>query len=91
MLLLILQLKITDMIEVAVSVKANLNLHNYEDAVADFKVVLELDPQNKAAKNQMAIASHKIKEIRDKEKKTYAGMFDRFASADAKVCDNLQN
>lgn len=69
---------------------ANLNLHNYEDAVADFKVVLELDPQNKAAKNQMAIASHKIKEIRDKEKKTYAGMFDRFASADAKKAETLK-
>lgn len=66
-----------------------MNLHNYEDAVADFKAVVELDPQNKAAKNQMAIASHKIKQIRDKEKKTYAGMFDRFASADAKVCETI--
>jgi FKBP-type peptidyl-prolyl cis-trans isomerase len=63
---------------------ANLNLQNYEEAIADFKSVLEIDPDNKAAKNQIAIAGHKIKQIRLKEKQTYAGMFQKFAAIDAK-------
>lgn len=69
---------------------ANLNLRNYEDSVADFKAVLEMDPENKAAKNQLAIATHKIKQIRENEKKTYAGMFEKFANEDVKKAEKLQ-
>lgn len=69
---------------------ANLNLRNYEDALADFKAVLDLDPDNKAAKNQLAIAAHKIKQIKENEKKTYAGMFEKFADEDAKKAEKLQ-
>lgn len=65
-------------------------MRNYEDSVADFKAVLEMDPGNKAAKNQLAIAAHKIKQIRENEKKTYAGMFEKFANEDVKVCSHWQ-
>ena len=43
----------------------------------DFAKVLELDPDNKAAKNKVAICLHQIKAQRDKEKRTFANMFDR--------------
>jgi tetratricopeptide (TPR) repeat protein len=63
---------------------ANLNLQNFDEALHDFKAVLEVDPENKAAKNQIVITNHKIKQIRDREKQTYAGMFQKFAARDAK-------
>ena len=63
-----------------------MNLHDYPNAIEDFLEVLSIDPKNKAAKNQIAIANAKVQQIKDKEKKTYAGMFQRFADADAKVC-----
>jgi len=67
--------------------QANLNLQNFDEAMHDFRAVLEVDPDNKAAKNQLAITSHKIKQIHNREKQTYAGMFDKFAEIDAKVSD----
>jgi len=70
---------------VCLGVQANLNLQNFEEALRDFKAVLEVDPENKAAKNQIVITNHKIKQIRDREKQTYAGMFQKFAERDAKV------
>jgi len=65
--------------------KANLNLQNFDEAVRDFKAVLEIDPDNKAAKNQLAITNHKVKQIHNREKQTYAGMFQKFAEIDTKV------
>lgn len=56
----------------------------YHIAKQDFSRVLELDPENKAAKNKVAICQHQIKAQRDKEKRTFANMFDRFAQIDAK-------
>jgi len=63
-------------------------LQNFDEAVLDFKAVLELDPDNKAAKNQLAITNHKIKQIHNREKQTYAGMFQKFAEIDARVSDD---
>jgi len=65
--------------------QANLNLQNFDEAMRDFKAVLDVDPENKAAKNQLAITAHKIKQIHNREKQTYAGMFQKFAEIDAKV------
>jgi hypothetical protein len=62
-----------------------MDMHDYTEAIVDFQRVIEVDPDNKAAKNQIAVANTKIKQIFDKEKKTYAGMFQKFAAADAKV------
>lgn len=61
-------------------------MQNFDEAVQDFKAVLEVDPDNKAAKNQLTITFHKVKQIRDREKQKYAGMFEKFAEMDAKVC-----
>ena len=62
-----------------------MNVRDYEDAIADFKSVLNLDSNNKAAKNQIIIATQRIKEEKEKERKTYAGMFQKFVQSDNKV------
>jgi len=64
--------------------EALFNLNDHELAKRDFTKVLELDPENKAARNKVAICQHQIKAQRDKEKRTFANMFDRFAQIDAK-------
>ena len=46
-------------------------------AKRDFAKVLEVDPENKAAKNKITMCQHHIKAQRDKEKRTFANMFDR--------------
>ena len=65
--------------------QANFGLQDYEEAVADFKAVLEIEPSNKAAKNQLILCQQKLKQIKESEKKKYAGMFQKFADIDTKV------
>ena len=65
--------------------QCNLATNEYKDALADFQKVLELEPTNKAAQNQIQICKHKIKEANDKEKKLYANMFTKLAAADKEV------
>lgn len=60
------------------------NKADYDLAKQDFERVVELDPQNKAAKNQVTVCVRKMKQIKEKEKKLYAGMFQKFAEADSK-------
>lgn len=64
--------------------QARLALKDYEAASEDFKRVRALDPANKAAVTQFNACQEKIKEFRMKEKKTFYGMFDKFAKIDAK-------
>jgi len=64
--------------------EANIQLNDLDAAIEDFKDCLEIDPENKAAKNKIVQCKQLIKNKRDKEKKTYAKMFDRFAEADAR-------
>lgn len=47
--------------------------------------VLEIDPQNKAAMNQVTVCKRVVKESHDKEKKLYANMFTKFANVDKEV------
>lgn len=54
------------------------------EAKKDFEKVIELEADNKAAKNKVALCKHKIKEYKAAEKKTYCNMFDKFAQIDAK-------
>ncbi len=54
-------------------------------ALSDFKKVLDIEPENKAAKNQVIICQQKIKQQREEEHKRYGGMFEKFAQMDAKV------
>lgn len=44
-----------------------------------------LEPDNKAALNQITLCKADIKKQNDKEKRMYANMFSKFAEADAKV------
>lgn len=45
----------------------------------------ELEPENKAAINQITICKQEIKKENDREKQLYANMFTKFADADKKV------
>ena len=70
--------------------EALFNLNDHHLAKQDFVKVLELDPENKAAKNKVTLCQHQIKAQRDKEKRTFANMFDRFAEIDAKKEENAR-
>lgn len=60
------------------------SLQEFEDAISDFKTCLEIDPNNKAAKNQLAVAQQDMKKYMAAEKQRYSGMFSKFASIDSK-------
>ncbi|KAG7454481.1 hypothetical protein MATL_G00260210 [Megalops atlanticus] len=59
-------------------------MKEFERARADFQKVLQLYPANKAAKAQVAVCQRQIKEQREKDKRLYANMFQKFAERDAK-------
>jgi len=67
--------------------EAFIALNEHELARLDFQKVLELDPENKAAKNKVTICAHEIKTIKEKEKKTFANMFEKFAQIDARKAE----
>ena len=54
-------------------------------AKVDFEGVLKIEPNNKAASNQVLICNQKIKEQKKNEKKIYANMFEKFAEIDKQV------
>lgn len=62
-----------------------MSLQEFDDAIADFKRCLEIAPDNKAAKNQILLTQQAMKKQQEAEKRRYAGMFQKFASIDAKV------
>ncbi|XP_077994137.1 peptidyl-prolyl cis-trans isomerase FKBP4-like [Glandiceps talaboti] len=64
---------------------ARVNQSEFELAEKDFKKVLELAPNNKAARNQLTLVSQKIKAQKEKEKKIYGNMFAKFAEQDARA------
>jgi len=64
--------------------EAQLALNDCDAARADFERCLELDPENKAARNKVAMCAQRIKQQKEKEKKTFANMFDKFAAIDKK-------
>ena len=59
-------------------------LNEHSLAKADFSTVVRLDPDNKAAKNRVALCLNELKKQKEKEKRTFANMFDKFAQIDAK-------
>lgn len=54
-------------------------------AADDFKTLLTVEPNNSAAKSQLAVCNKVLKEQLQKEKKIYANMFDKFAKMDTQV------
>lgn len=65
--------------------QAHLALISPEIALKDFNKVLEIEPKNTAAANQIVVCNKVIKQQLAKEKKLYANMFDKFAKKDKQV------
>ncbi|XP_034270607.1 peptidyl-prolyl cis-trans isomerase FKBP5 [Pantherophis guttatus] len=64
--------------------EARLLMNEFELAKCDFQRVLEVNPQNKAAKSQITMCQKKTKEHNERDRKIYANMFKKFAERDAK-------
>jgi FK506-binding protein 4/5 len=64
--------------------EAYISLKDYEKAKEDYARCLALDrADNKAAHNKVALCNRHLKAQREKERKTFANMFDKFAKIDA--------
>lgn len=65
--------------------QAHLTLGEIEKALEDFEHVHQIEPENKAAINQIAVCKQKIKQYQNEEKKRYQNMFSKFATQDGTV------
>ena len=61
-----------------------MKLSDHNLARADFQACLDLDPNNKAAKNKVTLCMAEMRKQKEREKKTFANMFDKFAARDTK-------
>ncbi|XP_036922872.1 peptidyl-prolyl cis-trans isomerase FKBP5-like [Sturnira hondurensis] len=59
-------------------------MNEFALAEGDFERVLEVNPQNKAARLQISVCRKRAKEHNKRDRKTYANMFAKFAERDAK-------
>lgn len=64
--------------------EAQLLMNEFESAKGDFEKVLEVNPQNKAARLQISVCQKRAKEHNDRDRRIYANMFKKFAEQDAK-------
>ncbi|KAL0622605.1 Peptidyl-prolyl cis-trans isomerase FKBP5 [Plecturocebus cupreus] len=64
--------------------EAQLLMNEFESAKGDFEKVLEVNPQNKAARLQIFMCQKKAKEHNERDRRIYANMFKKFAEQDAK-------
>lgn len=62
--------------------QSRLSLGDFENALTDFTAVREIEPENKAALNQVTICKQKIKDYNEQQKKVFANMFTKFAKSD---------
>ncbi|OWK13438.1 FKBP5, partial [Cervus elaphus hippelaphus] len=65
--------------------EAQLLMNEFESAKGDFEKVLEVNPQNKAARLQISMCQKKAKEHNERDRRIYANMFKKFAEQDAKA------
>lgn len=65
--------------------QAHQNRKDYSLAKEDFEEVVKLEPDNRAAKNQILLCKKKVQEDLQREKKLYAGMFSKMATQNGKV------
>jgi len=61
---------------------ANLGIKEAYDAKDDFLKVLEIEPDNKAAKQQLTVCEKLIRQHKEREKQVYSKMFEKFAKLD---------
>ncbi|XP_051890942.1 peptidyl-prolyl cis-trans isomerase FKBP5-like isoform X2 [Pristis pectinata] len=64
--------------------EARLSVNEFDLAKADFQKVLQVNPDNKAAKTQLVMCRKRMKEHHERNKKIYANMFQKFADRDLK-------
>lgn len=64
--------------------EALFGMKEFERAREDFTRVTQLYPSNRAAKAQVLVCQKHLKEQHEKDKRLYAGMFQKFAERDAK-------
>lgn len=57
---------------------------NFENAKSDFMQTKNLNPENKLAQKRIREANAQIQKIKEKEKKLFGGMFEKFARQDEK-------
>lgn len=62
--------------------QAHFSLGETEKALVDFEKIREIEPENKAALNQISICKQKLKQYHEEEKKRYKNMFAKFSAAD---------
>ncbi|KAL4702810.1 hypothetical protein ACJJTC_003968 [Scirpophaga incertulas] len=65
--------------------QALLGLGDALPAINDFQRILQAEPNNKAAANQIIVCKATIQKQKEKEKQLYANMFDKFAKHDSEV------
>ncbi len=71
--------------------QANLSLGEVDKALADFQLCNDIEPDNKAAINQITICKQKLKEYHEQEKKRYKNMFTKFANKEKAKDEELLN
>ncbi|XP_053562781.1 peptidyl-prolyl cis-trans isomerase FKBP5 [Bombina bombina] len=64
--------------------EARLLMNEFELAQTDFQSVLEVNPQNKAAKAQVLVCQRKARAHYNRDRRLYANMFQKFAERDTK-------
>ena len=64
-----------------------MGIHEPEQAKKNFEAILQSDPNNKAAANQVVICNAKIREQREKDKKLYSSIFNKMAENDRQVSE----
>ncbi|XP_019745914.1 peptidyl-prolyl cis-trans isomerase FKBP4, partial [Hippocampus comes] len=64
--------------------EALFGMKEFDKARDDFQRVVQLYPANKAAKSQVVLCQKHMKEQHEKDKRTYANMFQKFAERDSK-------
>jgi len=67
-------------------IQANLNMQYFDEAAEDFRSILELEPDNRIAKHQLAVTMKNRADGAARERSMFAGMFHKFAQQDLTVC-----
>lgn len=52
---------------------------DYDEAIIEYKKILEIEPDNKAAQQQILICKNALAELRAQEKKRYTNLFKKLA------------